>query len=164
MNREQKDAWPLHIGRALRVASDTRAALVGAGGKTTALFQLARSLEGPVLVTASTHLGAWQLEFADRHWIVTRPEDVIRFAGQVEGVTLFIGPAGENERMQGLSSESLNAVGEMADQLGFPVLMEADGSRQHPLKAPGENEPVIPDWINLVVVTAGLSGLGSALD
>jgi hypothetical protein len=39
-------------------------AFVGAGGKTTALFQLARELP-PVIVNATTHLGVWQ-SLADR--------------------------------------------------------------------------------------------------
>ncbi len=43
-------------------------------------------------------------------------------------------------------------------------MIEADGSRQKPLKAPGEHEPPIPDFVHLVVVVAGLSGLGRQLD
>jgi len=47
----------LKLFRALRADRSIRLALVGAGGKTTAMFQLARQLEPPVLVSASTHLG-----------------------------------------------------------------------------------------------------------
>ena len=36
------------LSRALRLGDLPRAALVGAGGKTTALFQLANELEKPV--------------------------------------------------------------------------------------------------------------------
>ncbi len=35
----------------------TSVAFVGAGGKTTAMFQLARELTPPVIVTTTTHLG-----------------------------------------------------------------------------------------------------------
>ncbi len=44
-----------------------------------------------------------------------------------------------------------------------PLLIEADGSRLHPLKAPAIQEPPIPDFAQMVVVTAGLSGLGKPL-
>ncbi|RPJ45126.1 MAG: putative selenium-dependent hydroxylase accessory protein YqeC [Chloroflexi bacterium] len=153
----------MNLARALRVARTARVAFTGAGGKTTALFQLARAVEPPVVVTSSTHLGAWQADLADHHLIISRAEDVQRFAGQIEGVTVITGPAGEDQRLQGLDGAALGAVHELAGQLGFPVLVEADGSRQKPLKAPADHEPVIPAWIDTVVVVAGLSALGKPL-
>ena len=33
-----------------------------------------------------------------------------------------------------------------------------------PLKAPGEHEPVIPAWVDAVIVLAGMSALGKPLD
>jgi molybdenum cofactor cytidylyltransferase len=42
-------------------------------------------------------------------------------------------------------------------------LIEADGSRRRPLKAPAAHEPVIPGWAEHVVVIAGLSALGKPL-
>jgi molybdenum cofactor cytidylyltransferase len=42
-------------------------------------------------------------------------------------------------------------------------LIEADGSRQKALKAPGEHEPPIPDFARVVVVVAGLGALGKPL-
>lgn len=154
----------MRLRQALRLGWDARTALVGAGGKTTGLFQLARDFETPVVITSTTHLGTWQAGFADRHWVVVRPEDVNRFAGQIEGVTLFSGPAGADDRLSGLDDASLEALKNTADRLGFPVLVEADGSRQKPLKAPAAHEPAIPGWVRQVVVTAGLSGLGQPLD
>jgi molybdenum cofactor cytidylyltransferase len=41
--------------------------------------------------------------------------------------------------------------------------MEADGSRRLPLKAPGGHEPEIPDFVDRVIVLAGLSGVGERL-
>jgi len=46
----------------------------------------------------------------------------------------------------------------------LPLLVEADGSRQRPLKAPAGHEPVVPDWVDQVLVFAGLSALGKPLD
>lgn len=154
----------MNLRRAFRLNAPVRAALVGAGGKTTALFQLARLLEPPVLVTASTHLGAWQAALADSHSIVTRPEDVAGAAGSIEGVALFTGPEGQDERLAGVDAETLQAIAELADRLGFSVLVEADGSRRKPLKAPADHEPAVPGWVNLVIVCAGLTGLGKSLD
>ena len=49
------------------------AAFVGSVGKTTAIFQLARQFEGPVIITATTHLGVWQIPLSDRHIIARKP-------------------------------------------------------------------------------------------
>lgn len=154
----------MNLRQALRLGRENRVALVGAGGKTTALFQLARLFDPPVVVTASTHLGEWQAALADVYIPVTRPEDVEKSTGQIEGVTLLTGPlSGDGVRLEGLDRESLQKINDLADQLGFPVFVEADGSRRKPLKAPGPHEPAIPDWVDGVVVVVGLSGLGKPL-
>ena len=61
----------LTLAKALRLdqVPAPRVAFVGAGGKTTALFQAAREL-APCIVTTTTHLGAWQAEEADEHIVV----------------------------------------------------------------------------------------------
>ena len=65
----------LNLIQALRVKFSSCIAFVGAGGKTTALFHLARALIHEkvvtrVIVTATSHLGVWQIPLADMH-IVT---------------------------------------------------------------------------------------------
>ena len=35
----------------------------------------------------------------------------------------------------------------IADEHNLPLIIEADGSRQLPLKAPAEHEPAIPPWV-----------------
>ncbi len=52
---------------------------------------------------------------------------------------------------------------EIHDHYRLPLLIEADGSRRKPLKAPNQNEPVIPEFVDQVVVVAGLTGLGKPL-
>jgi molybdenum cofactor cytidylyltransferase len=44
------------------------------------------------------------------------------------------------------------------------LLIEADGSRQKPLKAPAAHEPPIPTFADIVVVVAGLSALDKPLN
>lgn len=44
------------------------------------------------------------------------------------------------------------------------VLVEADGSRRLPLKAPGSDEPVLPPGADLVVGVVGLDALGRPMD
>ena len=146
--------------QAIRARRSLRLALVGAGGKTTAMFQLAFQLEPPVLVSASTHLGVEQTLQADAHFVLVPPVKVADLKNRlVGGVNLFTGPASEDNRTQGLAESDLEALKELADELACPLLVEADGSRRLPLKAPAEHEPPIPPWVNTVAVVAGLSGL-----
>lgn len=138
-------------------------AFVGAGGKTSALFALAGELSPPVVLTTTTHLGAWQAQLADQHQILTSPEalNVLDLSGVK--TALFTGPLGQDQRLGGLDPHILNALYQICREHGYTLLVEADGARQRPLKAPAAYEPVIPEWVDHVVVMAGLSGIGQPL-
>ena len=161
----------MKLAKALRISSTSHPflqlgefesiAFVGAGGKTTAMFQLTRELQPPVIVSATTHLGVWQIPLADEHIIAKTPDDLQNFSPR--GVTLVTGEL-EGNRTKGLGTDAIHWLHEEAQKHSIPLLIEADGSRQKPLKAPGEHEPPIPDFVHLVVVVAGLSGLGRQLD
>ncbi len=150
-----------------------RLAFVGAGGKTTALFQTARGwlkLAEKLglrlaLVSATTHLAKSQLSLADRHFILPGPDDWMSLENETpEGLILFTGPLTADERTLGLDETSLERVHLLADQLRAPLFLEADGARRRPLKAPASHEPAIPSWADQVAVVAGLAGLGKPLD
>jgi molybdenum cofactor cytidylyltransferase len=51
----------------------------------------------------------------------------------------------------------------LANDHHLPLLVEADGARRLPVKAPGEHEPALPPFAEVVVVVAGLSALGKPL-
>ena len=138
-------------------------AFVGAGGKTTALFALARELvprHKSVILTATTHLGAWQVAQAGRHIIAKTTADLNELPDT--GVTLVTGPL-EGGRTQPVSQQVLFWLHENTKSRAIPLLIEADGARQKPLKAPAAHEPPIPDFVDTVIVVAGLSGLGKPL-
>jgi molybdenum cofactor cytidylyltransferase len=150
-----------------------RLAFAGAGGKTTALFQAARGWlqqsEKTGILTAlagaTTHLATAQLALADHHMIAPTAEDFLRLkTDPPNGLILFSGPLTSDERSLGLEGTSLEGVHHLADHLQTALFLEADGARCLPLKAPADHEPVIPPWVNQVVVLAGLSGLGNPLD
>ena len=141
-------------------------ALVGAGGKSTALFQLARSLSGdeglPVIATATTHLHIDQVRLADSHWVGAKPDELVAIEDNMRGVMLVTGPV-EGQRTTGLASPVISWLRAICGYHAVPLLIEADGSRQHPLKAPAGHEPPIPGFVDMVVVVAGLTGLGKPL-
>lgn len=141
-------------------------AFAGSGGKSTLLFHLARELAvggRPVVVSTTTHLSVAQAKLADRHWIASSPENILGLEDFPAGVTLVSGPVGADARLTGLNSATLAAVAKAARAGEAAVLIEADGSRMRPLKAPADHEPVIPEFVEMVIVVAGLSGLGQPL-
>lgn len=157
----------MRLIEAFSFADNPRIAFVGAGGKTTAIFRLARqaaaNMGQAVLVSATTHLAAQQTTWADAHHVIETVGDLKSFALN-DGVTLLTGPMGTDSRTVGLEPNIIAEVGQMAREKGIPLLIEADGSRRKPLKAPANHEPVIPPWVDEVVVSAGMSGVGKMLD
>ena len=152
----------MNLLRALRFEPAATLAFVGAGGKTSALFQLAREINGPVIVIATTHLGVWQIPLADRHIIAETPEALETLEHGLSGVILVTGPLAE-DRTQPVSRGILNGLHQFCGYYDLPLLIEADGARQHPLKAPDAHEPPVPKFVQNVAVVAGLSGLGKPL-
>lgn len=164
----------MYLAKALRLGPTPRLALVGAGGKTSTLFRLGWELMNAstcaplprnVFLSATTHMAVEQLKLADYHYIVESPEDLTALEGRIPpGLILFTGPQVEMQRSAGLSLAVMDRLRDLADAQATPLIIEADGSRQRPLKAPASHEPVIPTWTDSVIVVAGLSGLGRPLD
>ncbi|RJP50821.1 MAG: putative selenium-dependent hydroxylase accessory protein YqeC [Anaerolineaceae bacterium] len=153
----------MNIAHALRLdspsASNQTLSLVGAGGKSTALFQLARQLRSS-LVTGTSHLGVWQIPLADRHIIARDLTDLQNLPRQ--GLTLVTGEI-ENDRTNPVSDVILWWLREYSKENNIPLLIEADGSRQKSLKAPAAHEPPIPEFTETVIVLAGLASIGKPL-
>lgn len=163
----------INLVDALCAGKTPRLAFVGSGGKTTILFRLARTLNTPVIVTTTTHLAIDQLAFADHYVQIANHKDLTTFLGQkIQGVTLVTGPKIEGDRVKGVGVEILKNILTLTNAQEYPLLIEADGSRMLPLKAPGDHEPAIPSlestrdrgsWLDGVIVVAGLSGLNKSL-
>ena len=111
-------------------------AFVGAGGKTTLIYELARELRSmgySVAVTTTTHMGE-----KGRYGFV--PIGVPCGQGKIKGSSP-------------LAPKKLLAEYDV-------VLTEADGSRRLPFKVPDGHEPVLPEGVHLVVGIAGASAVG----
>jgi molybdenum cofactor cytidylyltransferase len=151
------------LAQALRTQSAPCVAFTGAGGKTTALFQLARQVSTPVIVTATSHLGVWQIPLADKHIISDTPTALEEIEHGLQGVILVTGSIDE-DRTRPVNDNLLNWLRQFCGYHSIPLLIEADGARQKPLKAWADHEPPIPSFVEQVLQVSGLSGLGKVLD
>ncbi len=164
----------MRLKEALRLGPAPRLALVGSGGKTTALFRIGRELleantnqavlTPTVLLAATTHMSVEQLDWAERHIALESANDIARLSGDFPpGLVLLTGPRSEDGRTAGLPMQIMYRLHTLVDERHLPLLIEADGSRQKPLKAPAEHEPAIPGYVDSVVVVSGLSGISKPL-
>ncbi len=137
-------------------------ALVGAGGKTSALFALARELRDfRVIATATTRLRDPRAETGRSFDRVAIDGDAEGFAPRRGGGALVVASASEEEdrKLIGMDPSRVEALRESADF----VLVEADGARGLSIKAPASWEPVVPGCADLVVGVVGLDCLGKAV-
>lgn len=110
--------------------------VVGAGGKTTLIYLLAKELTQKgyrVAITTTTHM-----QSEGRYGLVP------------------VGIPCEEGKIKGISAEYPETLLESYDV----VLVEADGSRCLPLKVPAEHEPVLPKGADLIIGVAGASAVG----
>lgn len=140
------------------------AALVGAGGKTTALMALAQAYKAAgqrVLVTTTTRIYLPPPGFADVLCLEPVSPESLRDAAS--GSITVVGEAvGEERKVVGVQASWLDAV--YRARIFDVILVEADGSRGKPVKAPAEYEPVIPLETTHVVGVIGMDALGRPAD
>lgn len=129
-------------------------AVVGAGGKTSAIFRLAKEFAArdlKIVVTTTTRM------FREPGSLATTPEEARALLGHQSVV--IVGRPAEAGKIAGLENEQAKVLTQIADI----VLVEADGSRRLPLKVPAAHEPVIPSGMDRIILVAGLSGIGAKL-
>lgn len=144
-------------------------ALVGAGGKSSLLFRLGDELAAAgqtALLAATTRLYASQLDRAPFALISSREATLVsELPTSLRGyrqALVMAGPAGEPDKLRGLAPEVICRLAGLAD-VGAAII-EADGSRERPLKAPAAHEPLIPPCATHVVAVAGVAAVGQPLD
>ncbi|MDR3569580.1 MAG: selenium cofactor biosynthesis protein YqeC [Syntrophobacteraceae bacterium] len=142
--------------------------LIGAGGKTTLMFELARELgaEGrSVLTTTTTKIFAPGPDQSPEI-ILAKDLPVLldRLGGPAPGgshVTAAARQLPEQKKLVGFAPGVIDALDEAG--LFQWILVEADGARGLALKAPAEQEPVVPQSCGLVIAVVGLEVIGRPL-
>lgn len=135
-------------------------AFVGGGGKTSLLFALAAALPGRVVVTTTTRIFAAQMRLAPA---VVYEDDLSLLSELLDahGRCLVVGHV-DGDKARGVAADLPARL--LARPDVDAVLVEADGSRMRPVKAPADHEPVIPPGTTLVVPVAGLDALEGTID
>ena len=129
-------------------------AIVGSGGKTSLMGQLAkegRAHNLQVAVLTTTHIRKppeYQEVFSQ---IENKEDDLV----QSGAITIYGADCGD-EKITYPGDACYEAICCHSDF----ILVEADGSRGLPIKYPAKHEPVIPANVNKILCVCGMSGLG----
>ena len=154
----------MNLQQAFNFSQDDVIAFTGAGGKTTASFQLARQFKSPVIVTTTTHLGTWQVALADVHLVLEHETNgYFQINSNPELVTLITGPAQPNNRLAAPTFTQMEGIYCYCKANRYPLLIEADGARQKLIKAFNDYEPAVPPFCTKIVHMVGLNGIGKPL-
>lgn len=158
VNGKLKSCSSLIDALELENIKDPVISFIGAGGKTTTIKRLAKEYieKGiPVVVTTTTHLfneeEPWFLLEASKE----KALDILKKYKMV-----WIGSISKKGKMSMPDRNFLNEI----ISLGYPVLIEADGARRLPCKAPGENEPVYIDQVTCVVNVYGVDSIDKKIE
>ena len=129
--------------------------VVGGGGKSSLLFALARALPGRTVLTTTTRIFAAQLEQAAAVCSTADPNWRAHLESFESNLLVVGGTAGD----QAVGVEPALPYELLQHRRVDWVVVEADGSRMRPVKAPAEHEPVIPPETDRVVCVAGIDAL-----
>lgn len=157
----------MNLSTALRIQPNDVVALVGAGGKTTALFHLADELSARgerVIVTTTTRFGKSQItQHASRIRFDNAPAFIARVRAALDdrARVFIIGDDLPADKVAGVPPQFID---QLARENLATIVYEADGARMRAFKAPATHEPVIASSTTLVVPVVGASIFGKALD
>lgn len=144
------------LADAVGVGPDDLTSVVGAGGKKSLIYRLARALDG--VVTSTVRIPIFDDE-VEAMAVTDDPETAVTARR-----TRPLGVVPERDRpdrYRGYDPTTVAAVGRATADV---VLVKADGARSRWLKAPGDDEPKIPHSSDLVCPVASVRAVGEPLD
>ena len=130
-------------------------AFVGGGGKTTLMHAIGKQLQGKVILTTTTKMGSDQNE-GMRTLLNPRIEEIDALD---TNYPVMIWKEVQGPKAIGVEKSLCDIWFSLVDH----ILVEADGSRRRPFKAPAGYEPVIPNSTTLMISAIGADALGRVI-
>jgi molybdenum cofactor cytidylyltransferase len=156
MNKELK---ALSLSSAAGIKSGEVISFAGGGGKTTSMYHIAGELVESgmkVIITTTTHIAPPD----DPSLTVLLTKDLNEIAQALEKHNpVILADKLENDRLCGIDPLWVSDLNMLADV----ILVEADGSRSRPFKAPHDHEPVIPPSSTIVIPVVGAEAINKPL-
>jgi probable selenium-dependent hydroxylase accessory protein YqeC len=155
------------LAESLGVQPGEMVSLIGAGGKTTTLFRLAKELRekgGKILVTTTTKIFKPNKPHVERLFLVQDLNALITESRNIpRPIIIGAGYGVDDEgKLLGLPGPWLDEIKKSAEF--DTILVEADGAASRLFKVPSELEPVVPDHSSRVIWTMAIKVIGKPLD
>jgi molybdenum cofactor cytidylyltransferase len=160
-------AIPQHLLDVFTPRHNSVISFVGAGGKTTAIFTLARGLKEQgyrVLVTTTTAMYHPDRDGWDYDVLLLKKDILQVTLPEMENGSVTVAAVSfetDSYKIRGFKPELIDTLWQQ-DRFDV-ILVEADGSKGKPLKAPAAHEPVVPASTQVVFGLIGLNVLGKPL-
>ena len=154
----------ISLAEALRIQPGDVVSFVGGGGKTTSILRLADELTAAglrVVTTTSTHIAEEQIHFFPAY---IHPGEMASLGKYLDryGQCLVAGLPDGKGRVFNIPTELIDSLKTRADV--DCILIEADGSKSRPFKAPAAHEPVVLGMTTVLVPIVGMNCIGKPLD
>lgn len=145
----------------LDLKKESIVSIVGAGGKTSLMFNLAEELkeDSKVLVTTTTKIFMPNKDQYD--YMCLNKKDYLDYS-QInnKGIYIFGSSLNKAGKVVGLDSSTIETVSESFNY----TLIEADGSKMKPIKGWGINEPVIYQKTNKTIGVLDIKTIGKTIN
>lgn len=143
--------------------------LIGAGGKTSLMFRLAKELTDSgktVLTTTTTKIFMPKPDQSPDTIIEEAVDDLIKKSKSCLTHCHHLSAGSRRDeatgKLIGFAPDIINQLWQ-ADIFDW-IIVEADGARRKPLKASDSHEPVIPESTTHLILVTGLDAVGKPLD
>ncbi len=164
---ERGASHPSSLIEALGLRAREVVSLVGAGGKTTLMFRLAKELllaGKKVVTTTTTKILVPSSEETSCLFVHPDEEEskqfLLKHIDSYRHITLAHTRL-DSMKLKGISPDLVSILSN-SPEIDM-LIVEADGAAGRPVKAPREWEPVIPSSSTLVVGILGVDGVGKKL-
>lgn len=153
---EEKATHPLTVSDAIGIRKGDVVSLVGGGGKTTTMYCIANELArrgNSVIITTTTHI--WP---PDDHYDTLFSQDtkeVEKVLNSKKMIVLATAFDSTRATFKGIDPLWVSELAKIADN----IIIEADGARTRPFKAPADHEPVIPPSSTIVLPVVGMDAV-----
>ncbi len=135
---------------------------VGAGGKKTTMYRLAKEHQGRVGITATSHIEYFPKSLPATKYIENENELLNQVKNDKDSrVIAFAQPSDRQGRRAGINTRMVKTF---KDKGQFDLLLiKADGARGRYMKVPAEHEPPIPDCVDTVIPIISAKVIGQIL-
>lgn len=143
--------------------------IIGAGGKTSLMFRLAKELSDSgktVLATTTTKIFMPDKDVSPHTTITGSIDELVLNSETLFKRYPYFSAGSEHDVTTGkLNGFGPDAIKQLWQSAVFDwIIVEADGAKRLPLKSTGTHEPVIPEVTTHLILVTGLDAVNTPLD